>query len=311
MTICTWQDTDAYALGQHRCKSPLIGAALAGLRLDDAFCGNCTKRDHPGKTDKNAILFTGGIGDAIALESFMTPAERANLHTIYYASNSAAELRQLFSGCPAFPKLTKHVILPFRKTHKDPYYTMAGVVADHGDIPAEDWSIMTMFPLCGTVRPYTGSSFTIYPLATPAPVPKPYVYICPWSGWGQWADRSIDAGEWDGICQLLDERGLNGLAVVGQEPTEYPATMPPRHPRLFTTGLTSIRESVELVKGAVGYIGIDSWPSILASKLFPPDRCVVKCVNQQCYDWQHVYFAPRMEFGFMRRRLEEPLCPVF
>lgn len=242
------------------------------------------------------ILLTGGIGDAIALEAMMMPEERDRLTTIYYACPARAEIETIFRALPNYPRLREHVDLG---TGAAVYYSRAAVEAAVGPLPpdVEDWSIATVFP---HDRPYAGSSLLTHRLADLQRPPEPYVVILPASSWGGWNDRWFNEKDWQTCLDVLDKRDLSGL-VIGRE--RWPM---PEHPRLVDACGLSILESVELIKGAVGYLGIDSWASVLAAKLFPSDRIAVKSVWGHCYDWAHVYFAPRIDFDFLRRTLEEP-----
>lgn len=100
----------------------------------------------------------------------------------------------------------------------------------------------------------------------------------------------------------LDKYDLSGV-VLCREKTPVPS-----HLRLLDMqGRTTITEAVELLKGAAGYLGIDSWASVLAAKLFSPNRVRVKCLpTSHGYSWRHVYYAPKTEFSFLVRTLDVP-----
>lgn len=245
-----------------------------------------------------AILITGGIGDAIALEGLMTPEDRDRLETICYACPAWREISTLFRALAlAYPRLRDHVVLP---TGSKVHYSAASVEADTGALPpgVEDWSIARIFP---QGRPYLGSSLLTRRLAEPRSAPGPYVVVCPASSWGQWADRNFSEADWAVCLDFLDARGIFGV-VLGRERFPLPA-----HPRLLDwQGQTTILESVEALKAADGYVGIDTWATVLAAKLFPSNRIAIKCVWDHCYQWARVYFAPRTDTSFLRRKLEAP-----
>jgi hypothetical protein len=55
---------------------------------------------------KQSVAFiTGGIGDVITIECFLTDAQRNELSTIYYATNKHTFVESLFKSLDCFPKL--------------------------------------------------------------------------------------------------------------------------------------------------------------------------------------------------------------
>jgi len=58
------------------------------------------------------------------------------------------------------------------------------------------------------------------------------------------------------------------------------------------SGKTSIEESIEILKASNAYIGIDSFLSVIASKIFTSDNVTIKCNNKHGYEWKAVYWYP-------------------
>jgi hypothetical protein len=58
------------------------------------------------------------------------------------------------------------------------------------------------------------------------------------------------------------------------------------------TGKTSIQESLEILKLSSGYIGIDSFLSVFATKIFDNNNVIIKCYNKHGYEWKDVYWYP-------------------
>jgi hypothetical protein len=258
------------------------------------YCMTCQDYDPHGP----AFLFTGGLGDVLALESFFPERVRAALSGLTLACPAAPAVADLFGALPNYPRLKGCTILP---TGSAVYYEKAGVEKAHGKVMAEDWSIATRFP---TLRgeDYTGSSFLAHRLCQSRSIGQPYVVVVPHSRWGRWADRSFDAADWQACLDYLAEYELLGVILH-----EGPEVVEP-HPRLLDlTNQTSVTEAVEILKGAEGYLGIDTWLSVLAAKLFAPGRLAVKSVWGHCYEWQHLYFAPCREFPFLKRSLAQCL----
>lgn len=270
-----------------------------GKRVPDvACCVDCPKYTPSGAVAGAgpSILITGGIGDAITLEAMMPPEFREKLTAIYYACPAAREISQLWQALPGYPRLQHHVILP---TGSRSLYSRADVErATSQQLPqaVEDWSIARIFP---QARPYAGSSLLAKTLDPITPWER-YVVVVPTSSWGRWADRDFSPKDWAGVLRLLERHGMRGLVL-----TKERAERLPQHPALIDVrGLKSITEAAELVKAAQGYLGIDSWASVLAAKCLPAGRLSVKSVWPHLYQWQHVYYAPRRDFRFVHRSLE-------
>ena len=56
------------------------------------------------------------------------------------------------------------------------------------------------------------------------------------------------------------------------------------------------------MRKAVGYIGIDSCLSVIASKL-PYEIMKIKTINQHLIKWKHVYYAPKTDFNFLSDKI--------
>lgn len=244
-----------------------------------------------------AILITGGIGDALALESMMGPADRDALEEIYYACPAAFEIESLFRAMPGFPNLTTHTRL---KTGAAAYYTINEVTRKFGAFPTDvaDWSIRAVFP---EHRPFVGSSLLTKRVSDIEIPSRPYVVICPSSNWGSWADRVLSPADWRACLQFLETHDLLGIVLGRGSGTA------PTHERLDDRqGRTTITEAVELLKGAGGYIGIDTCWSVLAAQLFPSHRLAVKSVQGHLYRHIRTYYAPYTAFPFVQRKLVTP-----
>lgn len=276
------------------------------------LCNHCV-RDHPESQDYRrkwgesepaglttsgpgrTVLLTSGIGDALALDSFTLPEVRESLTGMVLASPAARTVLQLYQAAPTYPNLRNFSVLP---TGKNVYYSKEAVEKMQGPIAAEDWSIAVRFP---TFRHYAGSSFLEHTLCRPRRFDRPYVIIVPHSSWGRWAGRSFTAEDWANLLNFLERRQL--LGVVLHDGAEKVVASP----RLVDlTGQTSILEAIELLKGAQGYLGIDSWASVLAAKLFPTQRIAVRSVWSHLYQNARVYYAPRTRFPFVSRTLKIP-----
>lgn len=58
-----------------------------------------------------AILFTGGAGDILAIESFLTDIERNDIEVIFYATRAHILIKELLTNVPTLPNIKDHIIL--------------------------------------------------------------------------------------------------------------------------------------------------------------------------------------------------------
>lgn len=279
-------------LGENVCRCQGCGPGCPGYAPAD---GSAPPAPPPGE----GLLVTGGIGDAIAVEGQLTPAERERVTTVYYAAPAAAEISALWKALPNYPRLTRHVVLP---TGSATLYERAEVERVVGRmLPAlgvRDLSIRKQFPLA---RPYTGSSLLLKTLAAVDVPDRPYAVVVPHSTWFAPAGRAFDDGDWSRLFAALERHDLVGVVLCRDR---VPV---PRHPRLVDRqGELSILQSVEVVKRASGYLGIDSWCSVLAAKLFPACRLSIKSTWAHGWENRLSYWAPRADFPCVNRRLEVP-----
>ncbi len=244
------------------------------------------------------ILITGGIGDAIAIESMLMLEERSSIDTIYWATRAAAFLVPLFKHVYNI----NHVVLPCEKV----YYSTEGVRADY-ELPAEvqDFSISRMFPEFST-RPFVLSSFAgVSADLSRFNLPDRFVVVQHQTPLHtnsvQRALRDLDQSEWTAILNRLEAENLSAV-VVNSGDTDPP----PEHPRIINlVGQTSLVESVALLNQAEGYWGIASGLCVLASQLFDAEQLWVKGPEYFLWINRHIYFAPHESFPFLHSHLCE------
>lgn len=284
------------ACALHGACSPSIPAR------ETACCRYCPDRTEP--PPGWGMLVTGGIGDLFVIEARVPDADRAGLERLYYAAPAAKEMRELMGALPNYSRLQTHIVLPIgNRVH----YGRRSVERRHGKLPpgVQDWSVGVVFP---RQLPYVGSSFLAHGVADPDEPPAPYVVVVPHSTWGRWPDRDFSADDWRTCFDFLDREHLYGVVLCRER---LPV---PEHPRLLDwQGRTTILETVELVKRAEGYVGVDSCLSCLAAMRFPPERLSIKGFNPFLLAWLGTYYGPHEAFPFLNRHLQAPAwmseCP--
>lgn len=265
-------------------------------------------------TPRDDVLFlSGSIGDVLALECFLTDADRQSLSVLYYATQKYAEIERLFRAVPSFPNLRDHHVAWSDFTHFWCFFSKEDCVtflrSSRRDIhpalaQARDFSITAQFPRVhsGQLR-YNGSSFVRHAVADLGRfvLPEAYAVVCPYSTDKRITQRDFDAQDWEHCVRYLRHFGLKGVVLnTGTDP------VPADESLLDWSNATTIAEAVEITKGARAYVGIDSSMSVLAPKVMPPDRLVVKSVNGHCYENAACYYAPLREFPFLRRAVRYP-----
>lgn len=261
-----------------------------------------------------SILLTGGVGDILAVESLMTDAERQSINCIYYATRASKPCIELFDKLPTFPQLKKQTVIwkDFSKIfcfHDKQHFTdklcayqpnALQELAKKLMAPIEDYSIKKIFE---ENRPYYYSSFiktNLSPLKK-FRLPATYYCICPYSN-NDKRDlrRDYDSADWGQTLNILKNRNSFGVVInIGDEPI-------PQDPHIINlSNKTNIREAVEIVKHAQGYIGIDTAFSVIAAKIFRPENIIIKCLNDHCFKWAHVYFKPLTTFEFLKDKIKD------
>lgn len=270
------------------------------------------KRTEPKGSD---IFITGGIGDVLAIESFMTDEERSKLEVIHYATHKSATIKTLFSALPNYPnlKVQSECWTDFSKfwcfmSKDECLKKMAPAKLEISERlrRARDFSIMLKFDhIKRNMISYNGSSFLKHKLADIEKfgLPDYYVTICPYSSDTRIPERNFTIADWEQCLQYLRVVGMKGVILnSGNDPV-------PDSPLLIDlTNETNILEAIEVLKASEGYVGIDSSLSVLAAKLFSHPRLLVKSVNNHCYQNAMCYYAPQTDFGFMVKSITVPEC---
>lgn len=230
------------------------------------------------------IRFYDGIGDILIFESHWSDEYRASIKKIYMRPYHSI-LLPVFRNC----KATKHIrCIP--------------VDYEDYDERAQDWSIVQRFQQIerGEFQ-FHGSSFLKQKIVNinHIKLPKEFMLVHAQTTTNPMHIRDIrdmQEWEWRGLIRILEER--NTCAVVVNSNC---ADHPPSHPRIIDLiNLTTFAESLEILKRASGYIGIDSWLSVLAAQLFGPEQLVIRGPNYWIQQKKHIYYRPHTEFPFVR-----------
>lgn len=283
------------------------------------------------------MLFTGGIGDFITIESFLNEEERNGLETIFYATRAHETIKEIISVLPNYPNLKNHIVLwddfsrIFAFHNKEEVFRNLARRNSNSTTSAvdkakmarwsqllkkvEDMSISRIFAQIPQRRPYNNSSFLKYCLKDISEFILPghkqfdtklleqnenkYFVICPYSPNDRRnANRDFNESDWQTVIKILKSKKMFGVVLnIGND------TVPNDSILINLSNKTNFIQSIEILKKASGYIGIDSSISVLATKLFNLPNLLVKSQNQHCYINKKVYYAPKDKFDFLVKNL--------
>lgn len=246
------------------------------------------------------VLLTGGLGDVIAIESFWTDEMRQSLETIYLATPAGKGIIELFNSLPNYPKLKGAISLwddwSNFKMILNKWGLLYSLSQTYEDYPTldqvEDWSFLEVFKKFKKGKlPYQGSSFIKHELTAIPELPERFALIHPQTT--DRYERMFTEQDWEFTLHWLEDRQLQGV-VVGQGRDDCDARL------LNLVNRTSLVEAIEVTKRAHAFIGMDSLFSVLASKVVPKDRFIVKTTQQANLEmWAPFYYAPMSSVEFL------------
>lgn len=247
----------------------------------------------------DSIFITGGIGDVFALESYFSDHQREQLTSIVYATNKHQMLKELFENLPNYPNLKKHIVAWDNWDDLWCFFSKSECVnkilktrshITHSLEVAEDWSILRQFEnIRSGIFQYNNSSFLQHKLTDVSHfnLPSNYICVCPYSTDKRILDRDFNKQDWIAAKSYLNNTGMKGV-VLNKGDDDFPEN----DNFIVLSNQTTVSESVEIMKSARGYIGIDSFLSVLASKIFS-EHLQIKSVNDHCRQNKEIYFAPK------------------
>jgi hypothetical protein len=253
-------------------------------------------------------LFTGGLGDFIGAESFMTEAEKDAVTTVLWATRNRKEIQAAFNMKEIFPNLQEEKIMfddwsderPTRPWQsgdrfmnigmKNELNLKCGLNLSQADLDAIsdhslDATLQRIFAghrwqssRCTTVRTSWGdvSRFKL---------PQRYVAIHPWSD-AEINGREFNDADWANIFKFLET--IDCVGVIVNQSYKYP----PIHPRLIhLTNLTTLKETWSIIAGAEACILCASSLACFATKIFPKDRIWLKGGHDHMFsDWATYFY---------------------
>jgi hypothetical protein len=274
---------------------------------------NTRKRPEKAKFEKitNSAFITGGIGDVIAVESFLPDFHRQNLKTIFYATNKRIYIEEIFNCLKSFPNLKEHISVWDDFSSFWCFYSIEDYfkkVKENEKIlkvkNALDLSISKVFQsVKNGIFKYNNSSFLKEELIkiNKFNLPKDFVIILPYSTDKRVENRDFNNEDWNNIIKTLNKFQINGVVINSKK--EF---VPNNNYIIDLSEKTNLLEAIEILKISKGYFGIDSWLSVLAAKLFENTNLQIKSNNLNCYNNSFFYYAPKKNFDFMLKKIIIP-----
>lgn len=240
------------------------------------------------------ILCTGGIGDWFVHDSHWSDDYRKSISDIYLATSRAKQLRYLIEANKFYRNVRVHELQDrvFEHWRIDDFQNETEVREHFKDLPATaiDMSIRKSFP---TYDKYYGSTYLqqdfFYQPSQPL-AEYPYVVVVPASIHG----RAFTLLDWQVVRGFLRKVGVLGVLL-------YAGEIKCKKDPLFEdlTNQTTLLQSIEILKHAIGFIGIDSCLAVLACQLFPKDQMAIISNNPQYMENARHYCAPHKDFPFV------------
>jgi len=254
------------------------------------------------------IFITGGIGDFICLDPFFNPGESDKITRVMYCT---PQYNSIFKIVKAYG-LFKQTRLSIRVIPKTRIFCYEEHRIEHPSLPLHhvlDWSILTVFPqIHAETRTYQQSCIIQKrPIKIKYDLPKKYVLINHHSPNVTYEDmRQMDAHEWDAVLNWLEEKNVFGVVINKSE------LFPPKHPLILDlSNKTNIIEAIEICKGCSAYVGIDSWPPAVISKILPRDCMLIKSLDINNYVAnREIYCAPHKEPNVVQKITSENICSL-
>ena len=251
------------------------------------------------------ILITGAIGDFITVESYIPEKELKKIRKVYLASPKSKFLIHLFKLLPYWKDMEVEVIwddwtnLPYIEGKEQ----LTGLLKDKPKNwqKVTDYSIFTVFK-DGLLSNFKQSSFIKNKVSEIKQIlPDKFIVINPNSVFRSPNSRKdIEPIEWANIKNYLAQTDQYAV-VLGIHEDSYQIPNDSRIINLMSK--TSVEESIEIIKIANGYIGIDSFLSVLAAQLFTADKILIKSLSPHVMLSKKYYYHPQKEFDFITNNI--------
>lgn len=259
------------------------------------------------------LFISGGIGDFITMEPFISQDEKNSVEEIAFAARGAYGIKQIIQSYPIFPNLKTITTIFDDWSQIFSIQNINHLLAEnarlnlgldlHNINEYVDFSISLVFEqIRRRKRQYQETPF-FQSLNSQIDIPVlPYKYgvINPYSPNNNHnGQRGFTKKEWDNV--LNNVRSLRCPFVVINYSNDY---IPDSSMLINLNKQTTLPQAIEIAKRAKWYIGVDSWLSAFMPKVLPKHRMVIKTVNVHFTNHMFAYLAPYDEYSSVHWGLE-------
>lgn len=228
------------------------------------------------------IAILHGLGDFIAVESYLADEECASIEHIYWASHNKEYIQSAIRFDKLFPNLKSHEILwdkfderHFKVNYKEELilynkdinqFWLTTQVLDAG-LP----TIMTEIEVGWRTYQKSRIAEMEYDLPKDLILPEKFVLIHPWSDTHRTPLRDFNKKDWQGVLKFLELNNLIGVVV--NKSVDYP----PAHSNLIDlTNKISIQEVFAIAKKATYFAGCASFLHVLMPRILKPENIFIR-----------------------------------
>lgn len=244
------------------------------------------------KTHKfiNPIFLNGLIGDVLAVESFMSKAQKDKVDCIYYLGINPKVPETVEQLCKiAFPNLIKFQTFwsdehsyKHRREHKDIVRRKILSITNCADFSIQE--VVSDYSL----TKYCGSSFLDNTIADlNFDLPFKFAFVHPHS-----KSNSFTKREWKQCICYLNREKLKGVVINDVE-------LSLNNCLINLTGKTTFLQAIEILKRSDAFLGVSSSFAVLATKIIPPTKIKIRADSVFRSASRFVYYAPNTTFPFL------------
>lgn len=259
----------------------------------------------------SSIFLTGGLGDTITVESFLTNSQRESIETIYYATRQFEPLKELINSSNIFPKLKNNINLWKESNDFWCFFSIADFLKKEqglnskiklGINNSKDLSILVLFKEIKDKKiKYNNSSFLKKEICNVKnfKLPKEYIVVAPYSTDKRNKNRDFTQKDWEKSLNFCKKNNMKCVVI-----NKGNGHVPQNRNVINLNNQTNVIEAIEILKQSSGYLGIDSWLSVLAAKLFDENFLQIKSDNEHLLNNLYCYYAPKQKFDFIKNNIE-------
>lgn len=256
------------------------------------------------KAEKVAALITGGIGDFLAIEPFILQPDQ-KVEVIYLATRGHNEIGRLLRA--TYPKIILKNALPYFPTDRYCFITLSEVVdflqKRSVQVPQNlssgfDYSISRIFPQIenSTLR-FSQSSYINNTIADVKKFNLPSNFCAVVTA------STRDTNSANSGRNLSNDEIQNIVETIKIPKICVFCLCKNPHPGMKHLKGISVLESIEIIKKASCYAGVDSCLSVIVGFCMKGSSIAIKSINDHLYNHRTCYYPLLQNSSFLHRDL--------